>query len=84
MSNLIERLRSRQESRYDGGSQDHGWYADELCHVAAAEIERLRAALEPFALVVPYDFAADDELVKLSIKASAFRRAREALEAKKE
>jgi hypothetical protein len=47
-----------------------------------AEIERLRAALEPFALVVPFDFAADDEPVLMRIKASAFRRARAELEAK--
>ena len=43
MADLIERLRARQESRYDGGSQDHGWYADDLCQEAADEIERLTA-----------------------------------------
>jgi len=46
------------------------------------EIRRLRSALEPFALVVPFDFAADNEPVLMRIKASAFRQARAALEAK--
>ena len=48
MSKLVNRLRSRQESRYDGGSQDHGWYADELCQEAADEIEALRAKLAQY------------------------------------
>ena len=43
-----------------------------------AENERLREALKPFELVIPYDFAADDETVQLPIKASAFRCARAA------
>jgi hypothetical protein len=59
MSKLVNRLRSRQESRYDGGSQDHGWYADELCQEAADEIEALRAKLAQYeqAEVEPTDAA---------------------------
>jgi len=53
--------------------------ADEIDRLTA-ENERLREALNPFARVIPYDYAADDEEVALSFKASDYRTARAALE----
>jgi hypothetical protein len=43
---IVERLRDRKEQRYDGPTQDYGWYEDELCHEAAGTIITLRAKLE--------------------------------------
>lgn len=74
MSDIVEELRTTSPDDYDDCAA--------VMEKAADEIKRLRAALEPFALVVPFDFAADDEPVLMRIKASAFRRARAELEAK--
>ena len=63
MTGLVERLKARQETWYDGASQSPEWGPDALCQEAAAEITRLQAenaslreqvekareALEPFA-----------------------------------
>ena len=44
--NLVERLKARQETWYDGASQSPEWGPDALCQEAAAEITRLQKELD--------------------------------------
>ena len=46
MSELVERLKARQETWHDGASQSPEWGPDALCQEAAAEITRLQKELE--------------------------------------
>lgn len=84
-SELVGRLRARRENVWDGASQDYVWQEDALCLEAAVEIERLRAALTPFAGEVDRWVEMGDTrpiALDTDLTVADLRRARAALEPK--